>query len=91
MRSTTDFGSNALLVELEIATFPVLLFVPPPTQHLKTTKHVETSIMAPVPGPSASSNTSAANVLQQDTANINARTAAYYAITGNLIQSPSSW
>ena len=72
MKLTTDFGPNVLPVELEIATFPVLLFNPHPMQHLKTTKHAGTSIMAPVPSPSASSNTSAANVLQLATANINA-------------------
>ena len=71
MKSTTDFGPNVLPVELEIATFPVLLFIPHPMQLLKTTKHVGTSIMAPVPGPSVSSNTSA-KVSPQVTANINA-------------------
>ena len=72
MKLVTDFGPNVLLVELEIATFPVLLFIPHPLKHLKTTKHVGTSIMAPVPSPSASSNTSAVNVSPLVTANINA-------------------
>ena len=72
MKLTTDFGPNVLLVELEIATFPVLLFIPYPMQHLKTTKHVGTSIMAPVPSPSASSNRSAVNVSLLVSANVNA-------------------
>ena len=68
MKLTTGFGPNALLVEPEITAFPVLLFVPPPMQQLRTIKHVETSIMAPVPSPFASSNTNAVNVSWQDIA-----------------------
>ena len=49
-------------MEPEVATFPVLLFIPPPIQHLKDNKTC----------PSASSNISAASVSQQDTANDNA-------------------
>ena len=66
MRSTTGFGLNALLVEPERATFPVLLFVPQPIQQIKTIKHAETSTMVPVPSPFVSSNINAVNVSQQD-------------------------
>ena len=71
MRLTTGFGPNALLVEPEIATFPVLLFIPLLIQQLRTIKHVEISTMAPIPSPFASSNTNTVNVLQQDIAKDN--------------------
>ena len=72
-RLTTGFGPNALLLEPEIATFPVLLFIPPSMQQLRTIKHVETSVMVPVPGPFASSNTNAVNVSRQDIVKDNAK------------------
>ena len=72
IRLTTGCGPKTLLVEPEIATFPVLLFIPLPMQQLRIIKHVETSIMAPVPSPIASSNTNAVHVLWQDIAKDNA-------------------
>ena len=72
-RLTTGFGPNALLVEPEIATFPVLLLIPLPMQQIRTMKHVETSIMAPVPSPFASSNKNTINVSWQDIAKDNAK------------------
>ena len=72
MRLTAGFGPSALLVESEIATFPVLIFVPLPMQQTKTIKHAETSTMAPAPSPFVSSNTDAVNASHQDIVRDNA-------------------
>ena len=72
MKLTTSFGPNALLVESEIATFPVLIFIPLPMWQIKTIEHAETTTMAPVPSPFVSSSINAVNVSQQDIAKGNA-------------------
>ena len=69
---STDFWSKCFAGGARDSNFSSATFHPSPNSATQDKKHVGTSIMAPVPGPSVSSNTSAVNVSPLVTANVNA-------------------